>query len=521
MVAHLVRLKLALLGNGLRRSAWQVVGLVLGLVYGLLVLGLVVAGLAALSTQDTALRQTVTVVVGSVLVLGWWFVPLVAFGVDATLDPARFVTFAIPRRSLLTGLAIAGLVGIPGAMSTVTSLAIGLTWWRDPLTVPVALLGAAAGLALAVVGGRAISTVAAPLVARRRVRELLAVLVVLLLASIGPALGSLSGAAVVSVDEHTFDRPAQVLAWTPAGAPWAAAGDAAAGRWGLVVVRLVIAAAGLVLAWWVWGRATAHVLVNPPHQEAAGPRKGLGWFGRLPATPLGAVTARCLTYWVRDPRYALALVMVPLTPVLLWVVGRGSALVLISGPIAAFFVGWGISADLSYDGTAFWTHVAAPLRGVTDRLGRVLASATIGVPVVAAIVVSTAAVVGASDDLPALLGASLGVLLTAYGGASVVSALVVMPVQQPGENPFATRQGTSLAAFLSQTVGWMAVIVLALPEIVLAWLAVRGGPAALGVAAALVGLVLGAIVLVVGVRTGGRVLDRRAPLLLHRLVSFS
>ncbi|WP_448631488.1 hypothetical protein [Cellulomonas soli] len=87
MVAHLVRLKLTLLRNGLRRSAWQVVGLVFGALYGLGILAVVVPSAVALSLQDVALQRDVTVLLGALLVLGWWVVPLLAFGVDATLDP--------------------------------------------------------------------------------------------------------------------------------------------------------------------------------------------------------------------------------------------------------------------------------------------------------------------------------------------------------------------------------------------------------------------------------------------------
>ena len=63
------------------------------------------------------MRGLVTVLLGSVLVLGWWVVPLVSFGVDATVDPARFVTFTIPRRSMLLGLAIGAVIGIPGVVT--------------------------------------------------------------------------------------------------------------------------------------------------------------------------------------------------------------------------------------------------------------------------------------------------------------------------------------------------------------------------------------------------------------------
>ncbi|WP_203733255.1 hypothetical protein, partial [Streptomyces sp. SID12501] len=64
------------------------------------------------------------------------------------------------------------------------------------------------------------------------------------------------------------------------------------------------------------------------------------------------------------------------------------------------------------------------------------------------------------DALPALLGASLGLLLTSLGTASVTSALVVYPVQMPGENPFGTKQGANAASFTSQLAGFTAVVVL-------------------------------------------------------------
>ncbi|MBT0992825.1 hypothetical protein KIN34_00775 [Cellulomonas sp. DKR-3] len=519
MVAHLVRLKLTLLRNGLRRSVWQLVGLVLGGLYGLGIVVLVVAGMVAVSLQDVALQRTVTTLVGSALVLGWWFVPLLAFGVDATLDPERFATFGIPRRPLLLGLSLAALVGLTGALSAVAALSTSLAWWQHPAALLVGLVGAVLGLATAVVGGRALVAVASPFASRRRVRELLAVGALLVIVMIGPAVSGLQGS--FSASRQTFAQVAGVLAWTPAGAAFAAPADVAAGDWGLALARLGIAAATVLVALLAWDRALARTLVEPIRDAPTARRTGLGPFGRLPATPLGAVTARCLVYWIRDPRYAMAIAIVPFTPLLLWVVGRGGALVLLSGAAAAFLCGWGVSADVSYDGSAFWTHVSAGVPGTVDRLGRVLASAVIAVPTVTLITVVTALLTDHAADLPALLGVAAGVLLTSYAGASVVSALVVQAVQQPGDSPFQTRQGTSLTTVLSQTAGWFVVALASLPEALLAGFAVARSSAVLGWAALVVGLVLGSVLLVVGVRVGGRELDRRGPVLLQRILAFA
>ncbi len=52
MVADLLRLKLTLLRNSLRRSPWQLVGLIIGGLYGLGVLTIAVIGLLALSAAE-------------------------------------------------------------------------------------------------------------------------------------------------------------------------------------------------------------------------------------------------------------------------------------------------------------------------------------------------------------------------------------------------------------------------------------------------------------------------------------
>ncbi|WP_028050915.1 hypothetical protein [Cellulomonas sp. URHD0024] len=519
MVAHLVRLKLTLLRNGLRRSPWQVVGLVVAALYGLFAIVIVVAAMAATSVQVPDIRGLVTVLVGSVLVLGWWVVPLVSFGVDATVDPARFATFTIPRRSLLVGLAIGGVIGIPGIVTAVTALALTGVWWQDLDVVLVALPCGLLGLATCIVGSRATTSAFSNLMGRRRVRELTAAAALIPLILAGPLLSRVSMSGGMPSKE-ALGQVARVLGWTPLGAAWAVPWEVADGHWAGAAARFGIAVGTLVVLAMVWARALAHALVNPVHESTSTRNRGLGWFGRLPATPLGAVTARTLTYWVRDPRYALAIAIVPLLPVLMLVFGGGSKLLFL-GPTAAFLMGWGISSDVAYDGSAFWTHLAAPVTGLTDRLGRVLGASALAVPVVATYAIGSALVTGRPEVVPALLGVSFGVLLTAFGGASIVSALVVFPVQQPGENPFQTRQGASMMAVTSQLLGWGAVLALSAPEAALAFLAITQHEVGVGWAALVVGVLLGGLLLVVGLRVGGRVLERTGTDLLRRILSFA
>ena len=83
--------------------------------------------------EDPALAQTVVVLGGAAALLGWAIIPVVASAADMTLDPARFTTFAVPMPQLLAGLALGGLIGIPGLATALVALATVGTWSRGLL----------------------------------------------------------------------------------------------------------------------------------------------------------------------------------------------------------------------------------------------------------------------------------------------------------------------------------------------------------------------------------------------------
>lgn len=520
MVALLVRLKLRLLVNGLKRSPWVAIGFAVGALYGTGVLLGVLATLGYVSTQLFELREMVAVFAGTGLVLAWWVVPLVAFGLDATIDPARFATFPIPRGRLLVGLAVAGLIGIPGLLTVVGAFGSTILWRDDPRAVAAGLVGAALAVVTCVIGSRALTAALAPLVVRRNVREVGVALALVPLVVIAPVMARLVPAGF-DLREAELGPAVRAVGWSPLGAAWALPADVAMERWGQAGGRLAVALATIVaLALW-WRRGLGRVLVEPVRETTKKRDRGLGLFGRLPATPLGAVVARCLTYWARDPRYAMAVVLVPVVPVVFALVDPGGSLVLLAAPLAGFLMGWGISADVAYDGTAFWMHVTSPLRGSADRWGRAIAAGALGTVVVVVLSVASALVAHRPEAIPALVGCSLGALGTSLGVASVVSALVVYPVRQPGDSPFSLRQGATMPAFLTQIGGWALVGSLMSPTIVLAALALAGGRDWAGWAAFAAGPVLGAGVLATGARLGGRLLERTQPELLRRLLAMT
>ena len=104
MVAILVRLKLSLLRNTLRRSVWRTVGLIVGLVYALGVVVVALVGLIALRWTSVAVTADVTVLAFAALTAGWLLLSLLVFGVDETVDPARFALLPVRARELIASL---------------------------------------------------------------------------------------------------------------------------------------------------------------------------------------------------------------------------------------------------------------------------------------------------------------------------------------------------------------------------------------------------------------------------------
>ncbi|WP_370618173.1 hypothetical protein [Mumia sp. Pv 4-285] len=521
MVAVLLRLKVTLLLNGFRRSVWQTIGFVLAALYALSVVVMLGAASVGLSFLPEGEARAWQVFGGSLVVLGWWLLPLLAYGLDATLDPRRFQPYGIPRRELLVGLALAGLVGVPGIATLLSGLATGLTWWDTPLALLGAGVGAVLGVAVCAVGSRTLAAVVAPLLDWRRFREIAVVVVVVPVIMLAPLLSRLVDEA--SGSDDWLPQVADVLAWTPLGAPWSIAGDVAAGDWLLVLARIALTLGSLALMLVAWGASLARTLERPPSRGPVAQARGFGWFDRLPATGAGAVAARCLTYWQRDPRYAGSIAFVPFIPVPFIVFGGldGNTSLLWLGPIVAYIMGFAISADLAYDYTAFWLHIVSGVRGVADRAGRVIALFVIAVPIVVLLAIGGVWAVGQWDMLLPVLGASLGVLLVSTGASSVLSATYLYPVQKPGEGIFSQPQGGTTAILIGQTLGIVVVAVLSAPTLVVFVVSLATGSTWAAILTAVVGLVSGAVALVVGVRKGGAILDRRAPDLLQRMAAWS
>lgn len=291
----------------------------------------------------------------------------------------------------------------------------------------------------------------------------------------------------------------------------------AQGHWGLAVLHVVVMLgylAGLVIAYdAIINRATRAAGTT---QERQREHAGLGLIGRA-KTPMQAIWARALLYWIKDPRYSASVVIVGVFIVFgvleTTVLDTDflSGFVKILPALIAYMLAFSISADLSYDSTGFSLHITAGVRGIDDRRGRVLALLTWALPLVVVLTVAMTVVTGVPHQLPAWLGLSLGILCVGAALSAVLSARYIYPVPPPGASVMASPEGGLGRTMVVQTVGMVMQIVLSAPVIILAVVAVVTDSQIWGISTLLVGVLYGAGLLWAGVRLGAKWYERSLP----------
>ncbi|SMH46934.1 ABC-2 type transport system permease protein [Rathayibacter oskolensis] len=513
MVARLLRLRLDVLLGAFRSGAAQSGGAVLGLLVVVGATAALLLGVGSLEASSESAADAV-VVAGALLTLGFLVLPFLLGPVDP-MDPRSFRLFGIPAARLAAALALAGLVSAPVLALAVVAAALVPLF---PGAGGFAVLGPLLGVLTTALCARIGLAASAALVPSRTARELLAVLGLVLLLAVPAALVVVTGLDWGGTGSRALDTVASALEASPFGAAWALAADAESGdplpSLAVALVTLA-AAAGL---WWLMVR----LLITRPertHRPARGLR--LGWFDALPASPAGAIAARSVTYWLRDPRYQASLVAVPLLPVvalvLLAVVGVPFPLLsLLPVPLVVLFLGWFLHNDTAYDGSAFWLHVAAGVRGRADRIGRAFPTLLLGLPIVLLGSLVSSATSGLERSFPVLLAANTCLLLVPAGVASALSARLAYPAPRPGDSAFVQPQAPGASGAGPQALAFGLGLLLSAPTVVLAVRALFVDQEAVQTAL-LTGFGSALVVFVLGVLIGGALFDRRAA----ELVSFT
>ncbi|WP_326699189.1 transporter [Streptomyces sp. NBC_01754] len=441
LVPVFVRLKMALLRNGLRQSSKRKAAYITSLVVTLLLAATQVAGLVLL--RGHAQAQTLVVLLMGVMALGWAVLPLFFPSGDETLDPSRLVMLPLRPRPLIGALLVSSLVGI-GPLFTV-ALAVGsvIALAHGAVAVVVGVVAAPLSLLVCVALARWVTTANVRLLTSRKGRDL-AVLSGLVIAVgiqfLNFGTQRLSQAGGVSALEPVAD----VVGWLPAASALGAVGSASDGSYGVAAGRLAVSVLALAALLWLWHRSLDRLMSSPdgstiaaaaPSRRRSGTERS-GFFALLPEGRTGTVMERSLRYVARDPKtkaaWVTALAVGLIVPVLNAVQGTGSAYF---ACFAAGMLGMQMYNQFGQDTSAFWMvamTVSSPRDAYLELRARALALLLFVLPYTVLVSVVTAAVLGDWAALPGVVGLSFALLGGMLATGALASALYPYSIPQDG-----------------------------------------------------------------------------------------
>jgi ABC-2 type transport system permease protein len=491
MVGAFAALKWRLVSSRIRAAsggtkAWIVLGWCVAAVF----LAVIVWGLAALRS-DPVLANTLMATLFTIQLVGWVLGPLVAFGVDETVDSGKFALLPLTTGTVLIGAAIA----------------LSSSW----ALLPVALVCSAGQLLLCVVVSRAASAAMSGLMSGRRGRDLGMVIgLMLFLAYFGFSLilNQTASSAAAAGHASTFGAGAAAvsgaLAYGPNGALAAIPFFLAGQHWARFGIAIGTALLAIALAWWWWSATLRRSLTTAPSTtEGSAPSVAIAAAGLPVANSvrgmIALVIARDRILSWRDPMRRIPWLVLA-TLALLWpflVIKAHGSLYGVAFP--ALMIGLQTGNQYGVEGTGLWLHMVAfadSARARGEALGHAIFTAAPGTVIVVVAVFFQAYLRRDLALVPAALGVCLALLLGGIAVTGYLSARMPYAVRQSRKSMFANsipgQKGRTLVASLAGMGGG---IVIAVPAVVLLVLSVTGS-SAWGWPALVVGPVCGGVAVV-------------------------
>jgi ABC-2 type transport system permease protein len=352
---------------------------------------------------------------------------------DPVLRPELFSLLPLPRRRLAVALLGVGTLDPAGPFLAVALAALVVHGAR--LGVAPALAGVAAvilTLALASVAGTVAGAVLGP--GSRRGHDTGTIITAVAISAVAVA-ATLLPALVTALRDGTVPWLATALRVLPSGWGPVAVGAAARSDWAQAALALggLAAATAAIAACW------PSILTRRMNAAARPARRGTAHDrGRalLPRTPAGAVAAKELRMWGRDPIRLTCLLIALLVGAAACAIPRvtaGTSLVLPYAGILTAVIAGACACNLyGSDGTSFWLTVMTPGSARADVRGRQAAWLIIVGPYAIAITIACTALSGQRAAWPWALGVLLAVLGGAAGLAPLTSLVSVQPLDETG-----------------------------------------------------------------------------------------
>src|ERR1019366_4338220 len=414
------------------------------------------------------LAVDIGVVLFTVAFAGWLLLPMLMFGTDETLDPARLALLPLRPGAMTRGLLAAALTGIGPVVTFGALLGVVAAAATGPGSAAVGVAAVAGELGLCVTGSRALATGFFSLLRSRRGRGL------------GVLAGALLSLAVIGANFAVQDAliggdlsrgvrdVAAIARWAPPGMTAHAIGDAARGDYGVAAAELAAGAGTAALLLLAWMAALRRALVSrdtstqpgrrgrsragPDARAAAGGavlRQRL-WLRPERASRALTVAAKELRYSWREPRRKAGLLGLLVAVIVTLSVSRlghrpggapggapggspgarspGNGALLVGAAVYGGIIAGIQSANqFGQDGGALWLNVAATSRPQdlrADLAGKNLASAVIAMPIFAVLYTVLGLLTGDAVTAAAAFGMAACALGVTLGITSMASILL-------------------------------------------------------------------------------------------------
>jgi ABC-2 type transport system permease protein len=429
----LVQLKLRLLTNALRSSAAAQTSFILSTFFALVV---AVGGFYVLALfRGLSASVDLTTVIFTMFAFGWLILPIFAFGLDGTLDPAMLALYPLRTGPLAVGLLAASAAGAWPAANLIALLGVMVGLASGPLGLLVAVAAVILQVLFCITLARLVTTSMARLLRSRRGKDLAVFLFIPIFALV-ELLGQVipNAAAHGGITAASFAGVDAWMRWLPPGLAAHAIQDASHGRPGTALARLALLAAVVTVLGWLWVRSLGRALVTADTSTGSSQLRGtalrLARYGQR-----GAVAARFWIYQRRDPT---SLVYWAMTAIIMGVVSASTifgphqhpAVVIASAVIGAGFVGYFHANSIGLTGPSFVIEALALTSRRSLRAyfsGQNLALGVIAVPLLVAICWGLAVAV----RHPMLGVAATAVALAGLGAALGLSNILTVTLAYP------------------------------------------------------------------------------------------
>lgn len=516
MARLFVRLKLSLIANGMRRGWQQALGLVVAALYSLPLALLAATGFVALGRRaDLAtVAGPVVVVVFAVLWLVWLLGPVLMFGLDETLDPARLRLLPLRRRQLLPGLLAASAVGIGPLASMIALGGVAVGFAPPGVGALVVVTAVVVQLVLCLVSARALTTALSRRLSSRKGRDLLTVVAAGsagLFLLIGQLPNLVMGGGEGGDEAQALALLARVAdgasvlppAW-PARAIVAAAGGELLPALGWLAAGV---AAVALFAWW-WMVALDRVGAGEGasgESDAAADNADLfpATLRWLPRNRFGAGVAKDLRYAWRVPQQRVQYLtsLVVLIPMAGFAISAGALApwAVLAAPVVVLFVGLGALNQFGADRGAVWVLGATGAHLRTDLAAKSAVGALLALPLAVLVATGLAAATGGWEYLVPSVLLCAGAQGVVAAAGLLTSVYAPFPLPETQTNVFQANAGAGCSAMVVQLGAMTAEGILLLPVVGAVVLAAGRAPGLL-LPVGLLAIGYGIVVWLVGLR---------------------